>query len=616
MSRSVLVAALAILLLGPARPAGALPGRASPAFLARDFVPGELLVKFRARASAQRRLDAVASFGHAQLASLGGQGWAQVQAAPGQTVAEAVAAYAGHPDVEWAQPNFVYRATAAPNDPHYPLMWGLNNTGQNVAAAPTQPAGSGLGYSANNPGTPAADMNLEAAWTHITDCSSVVVAVVDSGVNYTHQDLAANMWNGGPSHPNHGKSFVTSLLGDDATMDLNGHGTHVAGTIGAVGNNSVGATGVCWKATLMAVRVLDEAGSGSTSSIMQGIDFAVANGAKVINMSLGGTGGFDQAFSDTLSAAQAADVLVVVAAGNDGLDNDAMAPGLGVYPCNFDHPNLVCVAALDQGYQRASFSNWGAASVDVGAPGTNIVSAWPGPVTGDPLFTGWSFASTTSVTGHGWDYSTGITPQSLVNPSTFWTGNYAASTDDRVWKSFNVTGATAAVLHFQAALNVAAGDYASVAWASTAVDPFGPGGTVVATTTGVADFLDLFPYAFDVSGCIGATCTVGFQLLTDGLTQDIGIAITRLTLGTAVTNAASYNTINGTSMASPGVAGVAAMLRAYNPLFNHADVAAALKRAGPTVSALAGVTTSGRAVDAMRTLAFVNPPTGLAAVVQ
>ena len=118
----------------------------------------------------------------------------------------------------------------------------------------TQPDGRALVYTTANPGTPGADMTLELAWQFVHDCPSVVVAVVDTGVNYTHVDLAANMWDGGASFPHHGYDFVGST---NDPMDYNGHGTHVAGTIGAAGNNAVGGTGVCWKVQLMAVRVLD-----------------------------------------------------------------------------------------------------------------------------------------------------------------------------------------------------------------------------------------------------------------------------------------------------------------------------------------------------------------------
>src|SRR5205814_9622383 len=126
-----------------------------------------------------------------------------------------------------------------------------------------------------------------------------------------------------------------------------GHGTHVAGIIGAAGNNTKGTTGICWKASIMAVRVLDATGFGSDATIIQGIDFAITHGARVISMSLGSDGTLDPAFSDAITSAQTNDIVVTVSAGNKAKDNDA-AGGSAHYPCNFTQPNLVCVAALDQ----------------------------------------------------------------------------------------------------------------------------------------------------------------------------------------------------------------------------------------------------------------------------
>ncbi len=331
----------------------------STTFAPGSYVAGEVLVKFKPTYSAQNRMSAVALQGHAVLADLNQPGWVQVKIDAGQTMDQALAAYQNNPDVESVQPNYIYHITRVPIDTQYGQQWAFKNTGQTISTA-TYPA---------NPGTRDADINIEKAWDHITDCSSVVVAVIDSGVNYNQEDLAGNMWNGvAAGFPNHGFDFVA---GDNDPMDLLGHGTHVAGIIGAAGNNATGATGVCWKASIMAVRVLDATGSGNTAGLAQGINFAVSHGAKVINMSLSG-GGFDQALSDAINNAQNNDVVVIVAAGNEANNNDVS--GAARYPCNFSQANLVCVAALDQNYALASFSNWGATSVDVGAPGTNILS--------------------------------------------------------------------------------------------------------------------------------------------------------------------------------------------------------------------------------------------------
>ena len=567
-------------------------------FPAGAYVNDEVLVKFKSTIPPQSMQMSVAAQGHTMRAVLE-PGLAQVKLGAGESVAQALAVYQSNPNVEQAQPNFIYHATAIPNDTQYGQLWALKNTGQTITTGTFSPT----------TGTAGDDIDIEKAWDHITDCSSVVVAVVDSGVNYNQQDLAGNMWNGGMTFPNHGWNYVN---GNNDPMDLNGHGTHVAGTIGAVGNNALGVTGVCWTASIMAVRVLDAEGSGTTANIVLGINFAVTQGAKVINMSLGG-GGFDQLFSDAITTAQNSDVVVVVAAGNDGLNNDTVAP---TYPCNFTQPNLICVAALNQNYALASFSNYGATSVDVGAPGTNVLSSWAGTsaTVTDPLTGGWTTSTTTS---GGWALGStalrsGASTQSLLNPANYPAGQYNNSTDDRAYKAFNLAGVNGAALQFFTAIDVTSGDYARVAYKSAGGDPFSGGSTVFDQTnlTGSGSL------GFDITNCISATCSVGFQLQTDASNRNKGVAVGYFSIDTLTLNATTYNTINGTSMATPEVAGLATMLRAFNPSFRYADVVGSIKNGGRPLTSLNGKTTSGNAIDVMRSLAYINAPTGLSATVQ
>lgn len=570
------------------------------------YVAGEVLVKFKPVSSSQDRTATVTARGHAVLANLNQSGWMQVKVGSGQTMTQALAAYQSDPSVESVQPNYIYHTTAVPNDLQYGQLWAFRNTGQTINNTLTQPPSSPI-YPTNNPGTPGDDVGIEKAWDHITDCSSVVVAVLDTGVNYDQEDLAANMWNGGSSFPNHGYNYINN---NNDPRDFQGHGTHVAGIIGASGNNSLGATGVCWKASIMAVRVLDTLGSGTTATIIQGINFAVSHGAKVINMSLGG-GGFDLAFSDAITNAQANDVVVVVAAGNDGANNDAVP----TYPCNFTQPNLICVAALDQSYALASFSNYGATSVDVGAPGTNILSAWAGAnaVISDPLTSGWTF------TPGGWAFGivnvNGTPTSSLLDPATYPGGQYNNSSDDRAYKTFNLAGVNAAVWQVSAAINVVNGDFFRRRYASVGGDPF-PGGTLVSEETGVATYPSIRTDEFDISGCITVACSLGFELQSDATLTDRGVAVTQFKINTLTFNTTSYNTINGTSMATPEAAGLATMLRAYNPQFTFSDVVNAVTQGGRATASLAGKTTSGKAIDVMSSLAYISPPTGLTATVQ
>jgi subtilisin family serine protease len=565
-------------------------------------VSGEVLVKFKPMINTSVRKAAVMAQGHSVLANLNQPGWVQLKVGAGQTVDQALTAYRNDPNVEYVQPNYIYHLTAVPNDTQYGQLWAFKNTGQVISAGSYFP----------NFGTPGADINIEKAWDHITDCSGVVVAVVDSGVNYNQEDLAGNMWNGGSAYPNHGYNYVNN---NNDPMDLNGHGTHVAGIIGAAGNNVKGTSGVCWNASIMAVRVMDSTGRGTTAKIIQGVNFAVANGAKVINMSIGG-GSFDNAYSDAITIAQTNDVVVVVAAGNSGSNNDNVTTP--TYPCNFPQPNLICVAALDQNYQLAGFSNYGSTSVDVGAPGTNILSAWAGTegLITDSLTSGWTVSTTTS---GGWAYKTlsvnGIPTPFLVDPGTYPTGQYNDNTDDRGYKSFNLAGVNVALLQESFAIDIRSGDYFRIGYSSGGGDPFA-GGIITASFTAISTYPYLVTLTGDISGCISANCSIGFQLQSNSSLTDLGVAIAGFGIETLTLDLTTYKIANGTSMASPMVAGLAAMLRAHNTQYTYADVVNSMKQRGRAVAALAGKTTTGKAIDVMSSLAYINPPTGLTSTVE
>ena len=253
------------------------------------FVPGEVLVTYKQEATA----DVIASSMNKVRAS-------QVRRVNANLVKLSVARdvdlvgtmreLSSDPSIESVQPNYIYHALSLPNDPRVSSSTVTN-------------------------------LNLSPAWDRITDCSSVTVAVLDTGVNYTHEDLAQNMWDGGVTYPKHGYDFVD---GDSDPKDQNGHGTHVAGIIGAIGNNGLGTSGVCWRAKLMALRALDSTGSGTTADIAGALNFAGNNGAKVVNMSLG-TSQDDPAIRTAITSLNTKGIVVIAAAGNDGTDNDTDA---------------------------------------------------------------------------------------------------------------------------------------------------------------------------------------------------------------------------------------------------------------------------------------------------
>jgi subtilisin family serine protease len=618
-SKTLIAIALTALIMSNVFAAPPLSLPIQPSSVKEKFVAGEILVRFKSSMTIQAQQLSVASQGARSVKSVSGiMNISKVKLSLGETVSAAIEAYQNNPNIEYAQPNYIYHATALPDDTSFPQLWGMKNTGQTI---------SDPDYPTNNPPGPTAigfDIDVESAWDQITDCSSKVVAVIDTGINYTHLDLAANMWDGsGAGWPNHGRDFVD---GDNDPLPTGGgedHGTHVAGIVGAVGNNSAGVAGVCWQANIMSVRVLDETGSGTTANIISGIQFAADNGASVINMSLGGEGPLDALASGAIDYAQARDVVVVVAAGNGGTngvgdnndDNDPILGGGGddgdvttiMQPCNYIQDNLLCVAALDQSYSLASFSNYGATSVDVGAPGTNVLSSWAGQIITDDFTSGW-------VINSGWTTGLCALTNTLSNPSDWCSsGTYALNADDRAYKSFNLNGFLAAELFYVVSFETETGvDFFSNSIINSGGDPFAGGGTTLLNISGSqTGFVKK-----DISSCTTSTCSIGFRLTSDADVVFRGVGISRFSINTLQTNSSSYKVSSGTSMSSPHVAGIATMIRAFNPNYTYAQTVEAIKNGGETVAALSGKTSTGRAANAMGALAYITQPTGVAAVVQ
>ena len=575
--------------------------------LKAQFKPDEVLVKLKKNSNAN-----IQNFSRNYRARLtrkiDTKGLIRLKIESHKTVEQSIAEMNNDANVEYAQPNFLYRLNATPNDPRYAQLWGLNNTAQTIVSA----GGPGSPSATGNPGTSGNDMNLPEAWEHITNCNSIIVAVVDSGVNYNHEDLAANMWDGTPTYPKHGYNFYDN---NDDPMDLNGHGTHVASTIGAVGNNNLGSVGVCWNTKIMALRVSDAAGSIATADIVSAVNFAVTNGAKVINMSLSG-GNFDNAFDSALNNARNSGVVAVVAAGNDGVNNDNGTDP--VYPCNYTHANLICVAAVNQRYDLASFSNYGSTSVDVAAPGVNIVSGWNGnsTVLTDSLSTGWTSSTTTT---SGWGYgtvSTNIgTVNTLANPSNYGGVNtYNDNTDDRIWKSFNLTAYAAATISYYSVWDFSSGDTMRAYVNSAAGDPVTANNIFDSSSASSND--EFVYWEADISNYVSPTTTVGFRFTSNASGNNFGMIITLLEInGVSIANNV-YNVLQGTSMATPHVAGLAAMVMAYNPNYTYTEVVESIKNGGEVVSSLNGKTTTSKAVNAMGSLSYISAPTGVSSVKQ
>jgi len=335
-----------------------------------EYVPRELLVKFKADVNKEAAVLLKSEFGLEAIKVLKRTGIHHLRIRSNVTVQEMIERISRSPLVEYAEPNYIRYLGRTPNDSDYFLLWGLNNTGQTG-------------------GTPDADIDAPEAWDLQTGSSSVVVAVIDSGIDLMHEDLAANLWTNPGEIPGNGidddeNGYIDDVHGWDFRSNDNdpsdtspvcgGHGTHVAGTIGAVGDNGVGVVGVNWDAKIMPLRCfgafLGIFCTANDSDIIEAIEYYTGFGVRVSNNSYGG-GPSSQAMEEVIRASHS---VFVAAAGNDGTDNDTSPH----YPSNYNLGNIIAVAATDHNDQMAYFSNFGIKSVDLGAPGDGILSTLPG----------------------------------------------------------------------------------------------------------------------------------------------------------------------------------------------------------------------------------------------
>ena len=375
MSLSRTPAVLSLVLALASLSAGAAP-LASAASSEPAAAPGELIVRFAPAADAGDRATARVEADVDLERALPLPGVQLVKVEPGQSVPAATAELERSAEVVYAEPNFIRRLQAVPNDPLFPNLYGLQNSGQAVAGAS---------------GTSDADIDAPEAWDITTGSAQATVAVVDSGVDLAHPDLSSRIWrnpgeSGGGRESNGVDDDANGLTDDwrgwdwvaddNLPADENNHGTHVSGTIAASGNDGVGVTGVSWNSRVMPLRMLDAGGSGNVADLVSAYRYAGRKGAQVVNASLGGSG-FSRAELDAIDAAPG--TLFVVAAGNGG--DDGVGDDVDTtpeYPCAYQAANIVCVAASDQNDGLASFSNFGSTSVDLAAPGVRTLSTVPG----------------------------------------------------------------------------------------------------------------------------------------------------------------------------------------------------------------------------------------------
>ncbi|UCD71726.1 MAG: S8 family serine peptidase [Syntrophobacterales bacterium] len=581
------------------------------------YVPGEVLVKWKAKTSihsirqlkSNMELTLTKTFHTIEVHRL--------RLPPSLRIEEALAKLRGNPLVEYAEPNYIVRALVTPDDPQFNQLWGLDNTGQTG-------------------GTPDADIDAPEAWDITTGDNGVVIAVIDTGVAWKHPDLADNIWtNPGedpwsdPNDPTTGNGDDDDgngknddwrgwdFLGDDNDpTDYSNHGTHVSGTIGALGNNATGITGLNWDVSIMPLRIIGPFGYGDTAKAIDAILYAADNGAKVINASWGG-GGFSQALYDAISYANDRGCLFVAAAGNLGNDNDTNP----FYPASYDLPNIISVAATDNNDDKAPFSNYGATSVDVAAPGVSILSSIP--IIGidpnvNPLFSenfdsglgNWTSWGTNNTWGISGDYYTS-SPNSLADSPS---GNYLDNTDSYITynTAYNLVDKSVSMdIQLRCDLEsfydflFIGGDLGG-GYGFIPVYLLNWEGWFTDSTSGsfIQYSTDLSPL-WDISNGIN----IGFNLYSDSSNNDDGVYIDDVTVVTQdlLITGYDYAQFQGTSMAAPHVSGLAGLILARYPAITLQALKDRILNGVDIIAGLNGMVLTNGRINAYTSLA---PPTG------
>lgn len=541
----------------------------------RAYVENEILVKFR-KGISLAEIDKYAGSMQAKvkkhykaISRIKGQEYVLLQSEK-KAAAMMLLSMKKAPDVDFAVPNYrVHICANEPNDPRFYELWGLHNTGQTG-------------------GTADIDIDALEVWERIGRTARVIVAVIDTGINYNHPDLAANIWvNPGEIAGNgiddEGNGYIDDIHGINAItgsgdpLDDNGHGTHCAGILGAVGNNGLEVSGVNWNTKIIGTKAMDVTGSGDDAYILACFDYIIdlktIYNQKIvaINASFGGNS-YSQVVKDAVDAAGEAGIVLCVAAGNSGtnIDNEPF------YPACYSSANIITVTAIDHSGQQ--FYNYGAASVDLAAPGVNILStvSWYFPQPGDIFFDDMESGPGNWVTG-GTNNTWAITTNQegfansnypVPSPPHFWSDspgvNYAPNTNSWLMnkRDIDLSGYTNrdAYIGFSAAMVIedifdharieVSGDSGKT-WASI-VDFTGYG---IRWQTG---YYFLIPTAVKTEHF-----RFRFRLKSDGEVEEWGWLLDDIGVGDTITFGSELQ--SGTSMAAPYVTGVAAFIAALYP---------------------------------------------------
>jgi len=671
-----------------------------------EYAPNQLLVQYKTKQTIKNRFMQTQSMtvSNSIIATMNtGEEIAVVKINQSTDLKTAMAAYKSDPNVLAVSYNYYRELYFSPNDTKYVgdanlgipnVMWGLHDTAPDLT-----PFVGNLRANSNDPVT-GDDIKAELAWdvwntVSAVDKANVVVAVIDSGVDYTHPDLVDAMWDGsnatvaGVASPTskHGRNVADNV--NDPYPTTSSHGTHVAGTIAATMNNGIGIPGVASGVKIMAVQVSSEMDDFILdASLISGINYAVENGADIINMSLGGGGAEDLVLTSAMKNAVDAGVLLVVAAGNRNEDNDIF----NAWPANYaKHPltkaGVISVAATDQADLKADFSSYGANSVTLGAPGVNIEStirgleelpenkgygqlvtlgsgtgvgniplctAQPNTCFSNTIFSNPAGKDCTGTNcSWGWKKEVGVLRnnqgQLMQTLVLYADGNantaiqYGASINGTITSKIINTAGKKAILKYEASWDLECGngnsDYVDVevfdgtSWILLKRDTilnlntpiFVLGDLNLCTSThSITGHMALFPVGaenppigffsihHDLSKYSNANMRVRFTFVTNATvnstTVKSGFQMQNVRVQTQVSDyTSSYAFFSGTSMSSPHVAGIAALIKGVNPTFTGAQIKTALVNGADANTAMTGKTISGTRANAFNP---INTPIG------
>jgi subtilisin family serine protease len=527
----------------------------SAALVRRSHVEGELLVKYRQGVSEGERKALHYRHSLRELRRFRHLGVHHLKLPHGADMAAFMEKLKKDRNVEYVEPNYKRKPMGTvPNDPAWAEQWGLTRIG------------------------------LPEVWSAVQGSRAVIVAVLDTGVDYTHQDLAPNIWTNqaetaGNNSDDDGNGYVDDVTGwnfysnTNDPMDFDGHGTHVSGIIGAVGNNGFGVAGVNWRVKVIPLKFMEE--DGSIASEIDAIEYAVDNGAKIINASYGDPS-FSQSEYDAIREAGLKGVLFVAAAGNESTDNDGTTRN---YPSSYDLPNIISVAASDSQDSLASFSNYGAVSVHLAAPGVNILSTVPQNVSSASGAT--LQVNAVQYRANGMEFAALLPSEGLTG--TLYDCGYGASAGDF----------PAGVRGNIALIKRGAAEGPVITFAQKVTNAQNAGAVAVIIYNNVAG---------SFNGTLGSA---GNWIPTVGISMEDGQPILALGNVPATLRRYAYATYNGTSMATPFVSGVAALLWAERPDATMAQIKDAILQSVDLIPEMRGRIATGGRLNAYKGLVAI-----------